>query len=333
MPHPKLQKGDVLTERQLDDAVHAVQLHALSLGMIPIAGVMSRRVGKRSEKLHEVLGFGFNHLREGIPGIHGETAAVMNTGRIEGGYRDVIATSSLNPCPFCQRTLACHLGCAEVRILDTENYRPDLKTYKAVGLRPTLLNHKPTAATFKKWVNDPANATIWNRDIGVYDVPTVPPFDVAKNPARTKELMRVAHQKADEALMNGEAPVGALVVDPWGEILSAGHPKIATNNDPSMVAAMSAWRAAGSRDHWKDKTLFLTAGPDHIAYAMFHTFRFGQLVVASDRAFPGQLPAVRSLNVPTHLLNDRTGDKRLKSWIKLGPIDRIRETLGADFRL
>src|SRR3954470_13196265 len=78
-----LKKGDILTERQLDDAVHQAQLHALGLGMIPIAGIMSRR---RGDDRHEVVGFGWNHLREGIPGIHGETGAIMNMGRIEGGY-------------------------------------------------------------------------------------------------------------------------------------------------------------------------------------------------------------------------------------------------------
>lgn len=331
MSNLTLKKGDILTERELDDAVHAVQLHALSRGMIPIAGIMSRRVGKPREKLHEVLGFGFNHLREGIPGIHGETGAVMNMGRLASGYRDVIATSSLNPCPFCQRTLACHLGCSEVRILDTVNYTPDLKSYKAVGLKPTLLNHKPTADTFKRWVTNPANATIWNRDIGLYDVPTTPPISVPSNRSRINEVMRLAHQKAAEGLAAGEAPIGAVILDPWGEVLSAGHARVVANNDPSMVPAMSAWRAAGARDHWKDKTLLLTAGPDHIAYAMFHIFDFGQLVIASDKIFPGQSADVIALGKPVHFLRDTTSDAMLKDWIRRHPIDHVREYLGADY--
>ena len=336
MPTPTLpRKGDIIPEPQLDDAVHAVQLHALSLGMIPIAGVMSRRVGKPRERLHEILGFGFNHLAEGIPGIHGETGAVMNTGRLErgAGYRDVIATSSLNPCPFCQRTLACHLGCSEIRILDTQNYKPDLASYKTVGLKPTLLHHQPTADTFRKWVADPANSTLWSRDIGLYEVPTIPPFDVARDPARTKRLMKLAHQKAAEGLAAGEAPIGAVICDPWGEVLSAGHARVVADNDPSCVAAMASWRACGARDHWKDKTLFLTVGPDHIAYAMFHIFNFGQLVVASDAVFPGQLPAIRSLGKPTHVLRDRTSDLPLKSWLKRESPDRVREYLGADYHV
>src|SRR5207302_7178045 len=114
------------------------------------------------------------------------------------------------------------------------------------------------------------------------------------------------HDKAMEGLDAGEAPIGAVIVDAQGEVIGAGHPKIVTNNDPSMVAAMSAWRACGGRQHWKDKTLFLTCGPDHIAYSMFHIFNFGQLVVASDRLFAGQMEAVKRLGIPALALDDRS---------------------------
>jgi len=48
-----LEKGDVLSERELDDAVYGLIQHALGLGMIPIAGIMSRR---RSDGRHEGVG-------------------------------------------------------------------------------------------------------------------------------------------------------------------------------------------------------------------------------------------------------------------------------------
>jgi tRNA(adenine34) deaminase len=321
-------KGDILTERQLDDAVHEVQLQALSLGMIPIAGIMSRRVG--GDK-HEVVGFGWNHLREGIPGIHGETGAIINMGRREGGYSDLVATSSLSPCPFCQCCLALHLGVREIRILDAVNYAPDFEGYKKVGLNPIVSNHKKIAATFRKWVRDPKNATIWSRDIGIWDRKHAPPFDVKKNRSRAKEIMSIAMRKAREGLDAGEAPIGAVIVDAAGEVIGAGHAKIVTNNDPSMVAAMSAWRAAGAREHWKDKTLFLTCGPDYIAYSMFHIFNFGQLVVGSDKVFAGQTHSVKKLKVSTHVARDSVGDAILQKWILENPKHHVAEYLGADW--
>ena len=169
----------------------------------------------------------------------------MNMGRRKGGYRDLVATSSLSPCPFCQCCLALHLGVREIRILDAINYTPDFAGYKKVGLSPVVSNHPKIAATFRKWVRDPKNATIWNRDIGIWDRKHAPPFDVKKNRSRAKEIMSIANQKAIEGLAAGEAPIGAVIVDAQGEIIGAGHPKIVTNNDPSMVAAMSAWRTCG----------------------------------------------------------------------------------------
>jgi cytosine/creatinine deaminase len=323
----KFKKGSILTERELDDAVHAVQLDALSLGMIPIAGVMSRRI--KGNK-HQILGFGFNHLREGIPGIHGETGAIMNMGTVTTGYRDIVATSSLNPCPFCQRTLAAHLGVGEVRILDCLSYTPDYTSYKAIGLTPIPLHHQPTIDTFQRWVNDKNNATIWNRDIGLFDGKAAPVFNVKKNPQRMAALMNLAHHHAATALPD-EAPIGAVIIDAQGEVIGSGHARIAANSDPSCVAAMSAWRACGAREHWMDKTLLLTTGPDHIAYSMFHIFNFGQLVIASEKIFRGELPALRKLKTPLHVLRDTTSDALLTKWIDKTPLSRVREWLGSDF--
>jgi tRNA(adenine34) deaminase len=320
-------KGDVLTEAQLDDAVHAVQLQALGLGMIPIAGIMSKRLG---DGRHEVVGFGWNHLREGIPGIHGETGAIMNMGRRED-YGQLVATSSLSPCPFCQNTLACQLGIKEVRVLDVTNYKPDFSGYAKVGLSPSVHEHAKTIETFRQWVTDPANATIWNRDIGVFDGHVPPVFDVRKNSTRIAQVMAIAQHKAHEALHAEEAPIGAVVIDALGEVIGAGHSEIISHNDPSRVAAMSAWRACGAREHWMDKTLVLTCGPDHIAYSMFHIFRFGQLVIASDAVFAGQTDAVRRLGVPVHVQHDTSCDEALKMWVAKAPKSHAREYLGSDY--
>jgi tRNA(Arg) A34 adenosine deaminase TadA len=327
MNSSSLRKGDLLTEAQLDDAVHDLVLHALSLGMIPIAGIMSER---QADGQHRVVGFGWNHLREGIPGIHGETGAIMNMGRLTGGYRHLTATSSLSPCPFCQGCLALHLGLKEIRILDATNYKPDFTRYGKVGLSPTVSEHPGIVRTFRKWVRDRKNATVWSRDIGLFKGKVSRPFDVKRNRQRARDLMELANQKALEGEQAGEAPVGAVIVDPAGEVIGAGHPKIVTNNDPSMVAAMSAWRACGAREHWKDKTLLLTCGPDHIAYSMFHVFNFGQLVVGGTDAFKGQIDAVRKLGVPVHVLRGIDG-AILKSWLMRQPAERTREYFGADF--
>jgi tRNA(Arg) A34 adenosine deaminase TadA len=330
MKDPRLPaKGDILSELQLDDALYAIVKRALARGMIPIAGIISKL---QSDGKHEVLGYGWNRLREGIPGIHGETGAVMNTGRLREGYGNVVATSSLSPCPFCQRTLACHLGVSAIRVLDWSNYTPDLKDYQAVGLRPTIKEHRGIVQLFKKWIAAKENQTIWSRDIGQWPRRCDPPVQRAGlSECRKGAIVDLLDDLAIIAAQSNEVPIGALVLDRFGEVIGADYAKIASHNDPSAVAAMSAWRACGARDHWRDKTLVLSAGPDHIAYSMFKVFNFGQLVVLSDAIFRGQLDAVRRLGVPVKVWAKRNCDKHLADWIKRSPIGTRREYLGVDY--
>ena len=327
-------KGQILTPAQLDDAVHAVQIEALNQGMIPIAAVLSRRL---PDGQHEVLGAGCNHLAEGIPGIHGETGAIINMGRRAEGYADVIATSSLSPCPFCQCTMVRHLGMREVRILDDLNYRPDKQSYAGLDVRVESLSHKPIEQTFRAWLRTMKNRPLWARDIGEFDGPVTAPFSLGSRGGRRNYVLRLAHAAATAALARGEAPIGAVVLDAQGEVIGCGGPQIIARNDPSMVAAMSAWRACGAREQWMDKTLVLTAGPDAIAYSMFQIFNFGQLIVASDEVFAGYLPAVRTLNrhskrrcpIPIRVLQDRTSDGLLMKWLRQAKPSLVREYLGA----
>ena len=327
-------KGQILTSTQLDDAVHAVQLEALHQGMIPIAAVLSRRL---PDGRHEVLGAGCNHLAEGIPGIHGETGAIIDMGRRAGGYADVVATSSLSPCPFCQCTMVRHMGIGQVRILDDLNYRPDKQSYAGLNAQVESLSHKPIERTFRAWLKTVKNRPLWARDIGEFDGPVAAPFPLGKHPRRRQQVLALAHAMAASALARGEAPIGAVVLDAQGEVIGCGGPQIVARNDPSLVAAMSAWRACGAREHWMDKTLVLTAGPDAIAYSMFQIFNFGQLIVASDQVFAGYLAAVRALNrnsqrrrpIPVQVLRDTASDGLLKKWLRQAKPDLVREYLGA----
>jgi tRNA(adenine34) deaminase len=223
------------------------------------------------------------------------------------------------------------MGIKHIRILDATNYKPDFSGYAKVGLSPLVSGHPGVIQTFRKWVRDRRNAPIWNRDIGICKGKVARPFDVKRHKFRTRELMDLAEQKAIEGEQAGEAPIGAVIVDSFGEVIGCGHPKIVINNDPSAVAAMSAWRACGARDHWKDKSLLLTCGPDHIAYSMFHIFNFGQLVVVSDKVFAGRTEDVRRLGVPVHVLRRTAADGMLKRWIAAQRNVRADEYLGADF--
>ena len=104
------------------------------------------------------------------------------------------------------------------------------------------------------------------------------------------------------------------------------------NNDPSSVAAMNAWRAAGSRNDWARHTLILSHGPDAIAYSMFKVFGFGQLIVANTSVYRGYTDQVAKLGVPTTVVDEaRVCDKLLQEWLSMNSTGRAREYLGADW--
>lgn len=324
-------KGEIISTEELDHKVYQLQKYALSLGMIPISSIIS---SKMPDENHQILGGGFNLLRDGIPGVHGETGAIMNMGRIPGGYKDLIATSSLSPCPFCQSCLARQMGIKTIRILDDVNYIPDKSGYLEAGITPIIRSYPPIENLFKTWVTNSENRILWNRDIGIPEGKRQAPFTPACKQDWQKYVDR-AKRLAQEALDYHEAPIGAVIVDELGEVAGSGFAKIRTENDPSKTAAVSAWRNCGSRNDWAGYTLVLSAGPDHIAYSMFKIFGLGQLVVGSTKSYPGQTEAVSKLIhprdsrlIPVHVLDDSSVDALLDQWKKDKAEWEIAEYLG-----
>jgi tRNA(adenine34) deaminase len=59
-----------------------------------------------------------------------------------------------------------------------------------------------------------------------------------------EEAMRLALAEAELALPHGDVPVGAVVLDPAGELLGAGHNDREGSGDPTAHAEVLALRAA-----------------------------------------------------------------------------------------
>jgi len=326
-PILSIKTHSIKTLDEIDQAVHELQLYALERGMIPIVGVISRPL---KDGKHEILGFGHNELADGIPGVHGETGAIKNMGRITNGYTDLVVTSSLSPCPFCQCTLAKQLGIKSIRILDDKNYLPDKTDYEKAGITPEINSHIDIEKIFKTWVENSRNKILWNRDIGIPTGKTRLPYQFTED--ELIKLINRAERIALEGMSLGEAPIGALIVDNIGQVVSSSYPRIIIDNDPSNVAAMAAWRAAGSRDDWGSHTLILTNGPDHIAYSMFKVFNFGQLIVGSDSLYQGQLTQISKLGKEVTVLNQsHLCDTPLQGWINQNNDLLVKEYLGSDW--
>lgn len=96
--------------------------------------------------------------------------------------------------------------------------------------------------------------------------------------------MELALAMADYAASIGEVPVGAVIVDQDGELISQAYNRTITDNDPSAHAEIVALRAAGQKKanyRLNDLCLYVTLEPCIMCLgAIFHA-RIARLVYAA----------------------------------------------------
>ena len=103
--------------------------------------------------------------------------------------------------------------------------------------------------------------------------------------------MRIALEAAQAAAARGEAPIGALVVDPaTGEVISTGSNQSIATHDPSAHAEIVALRAAGARlgnYRLTGLTLVVTLEPCAMCAGAISHARIGRLVFGAEDAKGG----------------------------------------------
>ncbi len=75
--------------------------------------------------------------------------------------------------------------------------------------------------------------------------------------------MQLALAEADRAALNGDVPVGAVIIDADGALLSEGRNRRELEGDPTAHAEVDALRRAAKRTgHWRiEGTLYVTLEP------------------------------------------------------------------------
>lgn len=123
-------------------------------------------------------------------------------------------------------------------------------------------------------------------------------------------LMTVAIEQAWEANKQGEVPIGAVIANSNGDILSTGHNEIESKQDPTAHAELLAiQRAAQRRNNWRlsDTILCVTLEPCAMCTS---GIKLARIPVVVFGATDNKLGACGSLF-------DLTEDSRL------GPIPRV----------
>jgi tRNA(adenine34) deaminase len=126
----------------------------------------------------------------------------------------------------------------------------------------------------------------------------------------------------------GEVPVGAIIINPDGEIIAEGENRRERDQDPTAHAEIVAIRAAGAAlNNWHlDRcTLYVTLEPCPMCAGAIVAARLGLLVYGADDAKAGSIRTV--LNIPdsaasNHKLNviggvlESTCRQQLRDWFR-----------------
>jgi tRNA(Arg) A34 adenosine deaminase TadA len=101
-----------------------------------------------------------------------------------------------------------------------------------------------------------------------------------------QDTMRIALDRAQDAAARGEAPIGAVVVDPsTGEIVAAAGNSPIGLHDPTAHAEILALRqAAAARGNYRltGLTLYVTLEPCPMCAGAISHARIGRLVYGAD---------------------------------------------------
>ncbi len=103
--------------------------------------------------------------------------------------------------------------------------------------------------------------------------------------------MRIALAAAQAAADAGEAPIGAVVIDPaTGDVIATGANRSITDHDPTAHAEIVALRAAAlARGNYRltDLTLVVTLEPCAMCAGAISHARIGRLVFGAEDAKGG----------------------------------------------
>ncbi|WP_037074818.1 nucleoside deaminase [Pseudonocardia spinosispora] len=100
-------------------------------------------------------------------------------------------------------------------------------------------------------------------------------------------LLAVAVEEARKGLAEGGVPIGAALFDRSGTLLGSGHNRRVQDDDPSMHAETSAFRAAGRRPGYADTIMVTTLSPCWYCSGLVRQFGIGEVIVGENTTFHG----------------------------------------------
>ena len=111
--------------------------------------------------------------------------------------------------------------------------------------------------------------------------------------------------QAEKSWGEGGIPIGSVLVNKGGEIVSRGHNERVQTGDPTAHAEVVCFRNAGRRRDWAELTLVSTLSPCIMCTGTTLLFGVKTGVVGENSTFIGAENLMRSNGVKVSVLNDK----------------------------
>jgi creatinine deaminase len=132
-------------------------------------------------------------------------------------------------------------------------------------------------------------------------------------------MLAIAREQARLGLAEGGIPIGAALFRKDGTLLGAGHNRRVQDDDPSMHAETSAFRAAGRLRGYQDTIMVTTLSPCWYCSGLVRQFNIGQVVIGEATTFYGGHDWLAENGVGITLLNDAECISLMRDFIAARP--------------
>lgn len=116
--------------------------------------------------------------------------------------------------------------------------------------------------------------------------------------------LEAAREQAEKSWSEGGIPIGSVLVNTQGEIVSRGHNERVQSGDPTAHAEVVCIRRAGRRRDWRSLTLVSTLSPCPMCSGTAILLKIPRVVIGESQTFRGAEDWMESQGVEIVLLDD-----------------------------
>jgi creatinine deaminase len=143
-----------------------------------------------------------------------------------------------------------------------------------------------------------------------------------------RALLREALEEARIGLREGGLPIGSVLADRNGRIVSRGHNLRVQTGDPTAHAETVCIRNAGRRRDWTELTVVSTLSPCIMCTGTALLYRIPRVVIGENRNFMGAEDLFRQRGVELVVLDDAECVQMMAEFIR-AHADLWNEDIGA----